>query len=142
MNLLKNEQKISDSTVQEKIGMVQGELIGLGLANEAKRAGIELTEEQTKATIANVQQGWKGLSIQDRNAVANMMNSETARRNSDTNLREYLETVRKNDTDMRVKEGALRLEQMIRDVPESTKLTVGTITSIFGSVTGMFKKKG
>lgn len=141
MNILRNDNMISDDTMEEKVGLVQGELIGLGLANEAKRVGIKLTEEQTKATVEKVKQGWEQLSIGHKQAMASIMTSKAARENANTNIREFLEEVRNNDMNVAVKEGALRLQQMIQDVPESTKLTVSTFTSIFGSVTSMFKRR-
>lgn len=134
LGILTNEREISDATKDEKVHLVEGELIGLGLANELKRAGIALTEEQTKKVTADVAQGWKALSIQDRNAIANMMNSETAKQNARTNVREYLESVRRTDYDYEVRRGMLELQRFIKDVPESTQLTVGNLTSIFRNI--------
>lgn len=142
LGILSNEKDISDATVKEKIGIVQGELLGLGLANELKREQIDLTAEQTKKVVADIAQGWKGLSIQQQNAITNMVNSETAKKNADTNVREYIEKVRKSDMDYEIRQGALDLERMVRNVDDATKLTVGSFTNIFGSVVrGAAKRK-
>ena len=57
------------------------------------------TDQEVKASIASISQGWRSLSIQDRNAITNMLNAETARTNAQTNIREFLENVRKTDYD-------------------------------------------
>lgn len=131
LGILSNEKEISDQVKDEKIAIVQGELIGLGLANELKREQITLTDEQTKKVIADVAQGWKALSIQQQNAIANMISSEAAQRNANTNVREYLEKVRNNEFMGLNAASALDLQKMIQDVPESTKMTVGALSNIF-----------
>ena len=67
--IVANEAEISGATKDEEIAIMEGELIGLGIANEAKKAGIKLTEEQIKQTSAEVKQAWEGLSIQRRRAI-------------------------------------------------------------------------
>lgn len=59
------DKTVSQATVETEIKMKQGELIGLGLANELKESGVKLTDEQIKATIASVQQKWKEVSIKE-----------------------------------------------------------------------------
>lgn len=131
LGILANEKEISDQVKDEKIALVEGELIGLGLANEMKREQIQLTTEQTKKVVADVAQGWKKLAIDQQNAITNFANSETAKKNANTNVREYLEKVRSNDYDYTTKQQALDLQKLINDVPESTKMTVGAISNIF-----------
>lgn len=134
LSALEMNNEITSETKDEKILLVQGELIGLGLANEMKKVGIELTEQQIKASQASIAQGWKSLSIQDRNAVVNLMNSETARINANTNIREFVESVRKTDYDYDVRKGMLELQRFIHDVPETTKLTVNAVSQVFGTL--------
>lgn len=134
LGILSNENEISDKTKDEKIKLVQGELIGLGLANEMKKEGIKLTEEQIKKTVADVAQGWESLNIQKRNSIANMISAEATKKNSETNVRAYLEDVRQNDYGIEVKNGALELQKLISDVRDSQKMTVGAMSNIFTSI--------
>lgn len=130
LTILENNKEISEATKADKIAMVQGELVGLGLANELKRLDAAMTKEQTKKVIADVAQGWRNLDIQARNAVSNALNAESMKQNANTNVREFLEKVRHNDYDYEVKRGLLELERYIKDVPESSKLTVGALQSV------------
>lgn len=135
LTILENNKEISEATKDEKIKMIEGELVGLGLANELKQLDQTLTKEQTKKVVADVAQGWAGLRIQDKNAMVNALNAETARTNANTNIREYIESVRKTDIDYEMRRGLLELEKFIRDVPESTKITVGAMQSVIGAGT-------
>ena len=60
--ILQSQESVAQATIDEKVAIIESELIGLGLANELKKSQIELTEEQTKKTVADVAQGWKQLS--------------------------------------------------------------------------------
>lgn len=60
---LSAEQK--GETYWTEIKMKEAELIGLGLANEMKKEGIQLTQTQIDATMAKVQQDWKDLEIKE-----------------------------------------------------------------------------
>lgn len=124
LGIVKNEKTMSDELLDEKIAIVQGELLGLGLSNEIKKMGIKQTEQQIKASVAQVAQGWKGLDIQARNAITNMMNSETARKNANTSVREYIESVRKTDYNYEVQKGMLELQRFIHNVTDADKMTV------------------
>jgi hypothetical protein len=97
LGIMSNDKEISDKTKRNKIDIVEGELIGLGIANELKRAQTDLTNEQIKKTVADVSQGWKALSISDKNAIANLLQAKTGAKNADTNVRQYLENVRQGD---------------------------------------------
>lgn len=59
LEIISNDAKVSSATVDEKIKIVQAEAIGAVLKNEAARAGITLTEEQTKALKQTVKQAWE-----------------------------------------------------------------------------------
>lgn len=126
--------EINEATKAEKISIIQGELIGLGLSNEMKKLGMKLTEEQIKATTASVSQGWKSLDIQQQNAITNMANSQIAHTNANTNIMEYIEKARNNQFGNQIAQGALDLQKMIQNVPESTKLTVGTIINVLTTI--------
>ena len=128
-----NNREISDKTKANQIDMIEGELIGLTLANELKRAQTGLAEEQIKKTIADVKQGWRKLDIDSKNAATNLMNSETARINAHTSIREFLEQVRKTDYDYEVKRGALELQRWLHDVPDSEKITVEALQNVLGT---------
>lgn len=124
------EAEVADKTKGSQIDIVEGELIGLTLANELKRAQTGVAEETIKKIIAEVKQGWKALDIQAKNAAANLMSSEAAKQNANTNVREFLEHVRKNDYDYEIRRGALELEKWLKDVPESQKLTIAGLQNV------------
>ena len=71
VGIIMNDKTISDATKDEKIALMEGELIGQGLTIEAKKVGIELTEAQINQTVEAVKQAWKGLSIQEQNSIIN-----------------------------------------------------------------------
>jgi len=53
----------SRGTKNVEIEMKKAELVGLGIANELKKAETALTEEQMKATAASVAQKWQEVNI-------------------------------------------------------------------------------
>ena len=63
-------------------------------------------------------------------------------KNANTNVREFLEQVRHNGYEYEVKRGLLELEKFVKDVPESTKLTVGAIGHVLSGATRLATKKG
>lgn len=63
------EWMILNDTREERIKLIQGELIGLGLVNELRKEQIELTQEQIKQTVENISQRWEELSIQKRRMI-------------------------------------------------------------------------
>ena len=48
------------------------------------------------AIVQNIAQGWKALSIQEKNALINLKNSKIAQQNADTRISEFNETARNN----------------------------------------------
>ena len=58
-------KEVDKATVETRIKQQQGELIGLGLANELKEKGVQLTEEKVKQTVAAVQQKWREIAVQE-----------------------------------------------------------------------------
>ena len=86
---------VGEATMDERIKMVEGELIAIGIANELRKAEKELTQEQIKATIEAVKQKWEEVGVA---------------------------------------KGKLKLDQFVKDVADSTKLTVETASKIVGEV--------
>ena len=132
--ILQSQESVAQATIDEKVAIVEGELIGLGLANELKKSQTELTEEQTKKTVADVAQGWKQLSINERNAITFVVNSETARTNAQTNVRKYLEEVRHNERNEETRNAELALQKFIKDMPDSEKLTMQMLGEVVKTV--------
>ena len=132
--ILQSQESVAQATIDEKVAIVEGELIGLGLANELKKSQIELTEEQTKKTVADVAQGWKQLSINEGNAITFVVNSETARTNAQTNVRKYLEEVRHNERNEETRNAELALQKFIKDMPDSEKLTMQMLGEVVKTV--------
>ena len=57
------EAALAGKTLDTEIKMKQGELLGIGLANELKKEGIKLTEAQTKETVNRIAQKWMDLKL-------------------------------------------------------------------------------
>lgn len=81
MNIMENEKLISDETRDEKIKIIESELVGMGLRNILTKAGITKTEAEIKQIYANIDKisqelamGWQSLSLDERNTkVAEML---------------------------------------------------------------------
>ena len=78
---------------------------------------------------ADIAQGWAKLSIEEQNMFINKANAVTNARNSHINA-------------MNARTNAFRLEweKTIKDVSDSTRLTVETVTDIFKSILGAATK--
>lgn len=63
LEILENQAKTSHETQSTDVKLKQAELVGLGIANELKRAQKDLTEEQMKATVEMVKQKWQEVNI-------------------------------------------------------------------------------
>lgn len=63
LEILENQAKTSHETQSTDVKIKEAELVGLGIANELKRAQTDLTEEQMKATVEAVKQKWQEVSI-------------------------------------------------------------------------------
>lgn len=59
------EAAILGKTVDTEVKMRQGELLGIGLANELKKEGIKLTQAQTKETVNRIAQRWMDLKLKE-----------------------------------------------------------------------------
>lgn len=60
------EADVKGATVEEETGMVLTRWVGLQIENDAKLAGIKLTEEQTRKIPQELAQGWEELYQKDR----------------------------------------------------------------------------
>ena len=130
---------IDEATAQEQIGLVQRDYIQKGLENELlkvrKKEGeqnIEESNERIKKMTADIAQGWAKLNIDEQNMFINRANAVTNARNSHINAKNA------NSAEMNAQTNAFRLEwdKTIKDVSDSTRLTVETVTDIFKSVLG------
>lgn len=63
--IARNNKNISNETVDTEVKMKQAELIGLGLANELKRAQKDLTEQQIVATAESIAQKWREVQVKE-----------------------------------------------------------------------------
>lgn len=102
--IVANEAEVSGATKDEAIELKEGELVGLGLANELKKVGITKTEQEITNLVNQVAQRWKELSIQEQNAIING--------------KRYA------------------LEKFVKDIPDSTRITVEAVGRIAGAATG------
>lgn len=64
LDILRNEGKISDDTVQSKIEIVKQEAAGAILRNELTKANIRATNEEINKWKVELQQGWKKLGTE------------------------------------------------------------------------------
>lgn len=63
VSILERNSRVNYATEGTEIETKKAELVGLGIANELKKAQTELTEEQMKATAEMVKQKWEEVSI-------------------------------------------------------------------------------
>lgn len=64
--LIANQRKISDSTLNDQIKIIQQEAIGAVLHNSATRTGMQLTEQQIKQIANNIMIDWDTLSNEQK----------------------------------------------------------------------------
>lgn len=62
LQTLKNEGKISDATIGERIQIVQQQAIGAMLQNQLTQSNIQVNDQQIKASANKIMQDWEGLS--------------------------------------------------------------------------------
>ena len=74
------------------------------------------------------------MSINERNAITFVVNSETARTNAQTNVRKYLEEVRHNERNEETRNAELALQKFIKDMPDSEKLTMQMLGEVVKTV--------
>ena len=97
----------------------------------------EKIKEETKATIQNVRQGWKNLTIQERNSFTNIANSKIAQLQADTNIYEFIERARNNQFGNQIARETIDLQKFISNVPRSTELTVQSIMDVLKILKGV-----
>lgn len=140
---------INNRTVQDQINKIMNESVGSKLSNdltlintELQKENIKLTKEKTREIGESILQKWKQLNLNEKaqiidwsNANSNAMNAATNKSNASTNYNNSVEAGRKND----IEKGKLELDKMVRDVSESTKITVEAATRIVTSLIGVAK---
>lgn len=62
-SILQSKSKVDYETQGAEIEAKKAELVGIGIANELKRAQKDLTEERMKATAEQVKQKWEEVNI-------------------------------------------------------------------------------
>jgi hypothetical protein len=140
------ENELSKETFNTKVATAQAELIRIGIDSALKESGIDYNEQKTKESVANIAQGWKALSQQDKrilleamNTESNRMNAQTNQKNADTNVREFLERVRNNDLIYESGKQGRTLQNYLAELQRDTetmKMSVGALTGVFGAAAG------
>ena len=137
------ENGVGEATYNEQIGIIKSQYIQIKLENELIKGQTKLTEQQAKESVkrvekmtADIAQGWAKLSIEEQNMFINRANAVTNARNSHINAKNA------NTAEMNAQTNAFRLEwdKTIKDVSDSTRLTVETVTDIFKSILGAATK--
>jgi hypothetical protein len=137
------ENELTKETFNTKIATAEAELIRIGIDSALKQSGIDYNDQKIKESIANISQGWKALSQQDKrilleamNTESNRMNANTNQRNADTNVRQFLERVRNNDliyeSGKQSRELQNYLGELYRDT-ETMKMSIGALTGVFNA---------
>lgn len=117
------ENSIGQKTYEEQIKQVQANLIQTGLENALLKAEKKLTDRKVYQIAEQIAQGWKGLSIEEQNAVTNRLNAQTNYDNSQTGI------------DKAQKEGKDQAYyRMINDLTDSDKATRDIIEKIIQAV--------
>lgn len=66
IQIMDNDVEISNATKESKIITIRQESINSILHAEATKAGIQLTQEQTRRIAIDLEQGWKDLDIKEK----------------------------------------------------------------------------
>lgn len=110
------ENWIDQETAKNRVKLVESELFNVWADTALKKANkegaiqnIEESKNRIKQAWANISQGWKQITINQGNMDANASNAETNK-------------------------WRLQYEKEIKDISESTKLTVETVTNIIQSI--------
>lgn len=152
--IAEGDSEVNKATINTRIETARQDLINKTLEAKAIEQGIQVDKATINKMSADISQGWKRLSIEEKNAVTNylnytvnQMNAHTNKQNADTNainantnIREFLEKVRTNDMIHGDKQDILAFQKFINDVPESDKLTLETLKEIISL--GLLKGAG
>ena len=133
LRLLQNQADFNESTYNERVKLVTGELLSQELANKALELARDKTQQeidQIKQNIAEskatISQGWQKLSQDAQKIGIDWFNAEVNQQNANSN------TMNAGTNRINAGLNAARLEwdKYIKNVRESTKLTVETIKGI------------
>ena len=133
LRLLQNQADFNESTYNERVKLVTGELLSQELANKALELARDKTQQeidQIKQNIAEskatISQGWQKLSQDAQKIGIEWFNAEVNQQNANSN------TLNAGTNRINAGLNAARLEwdKYINDVRASTKLTVDTIKGI------------
>lgn len=121
------ENSIGDATRQTLIDSAKANLVEIGTRIELNRVAKGRTEAEINKISAEV--GKIAVDIMNETMVANAT-SNAAYRNAETNEMNW-EELHKN---VKVHEGFLRLDETLKDLPESSKVAVDAIKGIIQAV--------
>ena len=110
---------VNQNTATIKVKQAEADLLKTGLENLMIKSNVNLNKAKIVEISENIKQKWMSLSLDERNTIVNELNQKTNKQNENTN------------------EGMLKLQEFIKDIPDSTKLSVETITSLFKGILTM-----
>ena len=116
------ENWLDQETAKNRIKIVEGQLFNVWADTALKKANKGLTEQQTAESKARVQQAWQTVSQGWGNLTVNQGNMDANTKNAMVN-------------DLR-----LKFEKEIKDVADSTKLTVESVLEVLGMILGTMPK--
>ena len=131
-NIAEGDSEVNKATVRTRIDTAIQELINKTIEADVKKQGIEVDKATINKMSQDIKQGWKKLSIDEQNAVTNYLNYTVNSQNANTRVREYIESVRNNDMNHSDKQDMLQFEKMMKDIPESDKMTMEGLKSLIG----------
>ena len=131
-NIAEGDSDVNKATVNTRINTAKQELINKTIEADVMKQGIEVDKATINKMSQDIKQGWKKLSIDEQNAVTNYLNYTVNAQNANTRVKEYIESVRNNDMIHGDKQDMLQFEKLIKDVPESDKMTMDGIKSLIG----------
>ena len=131
-NIAEGDSEVNKATVRTRIDTANQELINKTIESDVMKQGIEVDKATINKMSQDIKQGWKKLSIDEQNAVTNYLNHTVNAQNANTKVREYIESVRSNDMNHSDKQDLLHFDKMMKDIPESDKMTMEGIKSLIG----------
>lgn len=110
---------VSQNTATLKVKQAEAELIKTGLENLMIKSNINLNKAKIIEISEGIKQKWVSLSLDERNTIVNELNQQNNKQNADTN------------------QGMLKLQQFIKDIPDSTKLSADVLMGLFKGILTM-----
>lgn len=148
IDLIKNQRDISDATKEEQIAVIKSNVDEQKARIDLMKSNNDLNIEQAKKIVQDVKNSIRSLNQKDKeiviaykNYLVNQMNAESNKLNASTRLTDVMynqqntrDRINLEGRSVSVAEAAQKLQEFIRDVPDSTKLTVESLTSILNTV--------